>query len=154
MTAKLDDEIGEPPADNTDRKPSIPPWKAIFGFTAYRHVLILIPALCCSAISGAAVPVQSYLVGQVFQSFTQFASGTRDVSSFKHILSKYIVYTAFVATAHGLASMTSFFCFHVFGDLQARSAREKIFATLLHRNIGWFDTRQDGINALSTRLFS
>lgn len=40
----------------------------------------------------------------------------------------------------------------VFGELQGRSARERVFAALIGREIGWFEMREDGVGALNAKV--
>jgi len=39
-----------------------------------------------------------------------------------------------------------------FGELQAKSARDRLFTGLLYKDIAWYDRRKHGVGALSTRL--
>lgn len=128
------------------------PWKALFNFTTRKHVPIVIPAFCCSALSKALITVNSYLLGKLFFVFTYFTSGGLDEAGFKHEVRRYILYIIFVASLSWLFHSFAFFLWHTFGDLQARSARLRIFRALLTRQIEWFDKRIDGTAALSTRL--
>jgi ATP-binding cassette subfamily B (MDR/TAP) protein 1 len=45
-----------------------------------------------------------------------------------------------------------FFFFLTFGELQARSARTRVFETLIKKDIGWFDTRETGVAAFLPRI--
>ena len=51
-------------------------------------------------------------------------------------------------SASWLASSTFYALFLVFGELQARSARERMFEALLQKDIAWYDTRKGGVAAL------
>jgi ATP-binding cassette subfamily B (MDR/TAP) protein 1 len=128
------------------------PWKALFNFTTRRHVPIVIPAIICSAISGALITVNSYLLGKLFFVFTYFSSGALDEAGFKHEVRRYVLYIILIASLIWLFNSLGFFLWHTFGDLQARSARLRIFRALLTRQIEWFDKRKDGTSALTTRL--
>jgi ATP-binding cassette subfamily B (MDR/TAP) protein 1 len=50
------------------------------------------------------------------------------------------------------ANSVYFTLFLTFGELQARSAREKIFNTLLKKDLEWYDTRENGIAAFLPSL--
>jgi ATP-binding cassette subfamily B (MDR/TAP) protein 1 len=137
---------------DSSAKAQKPEWKALFHFTTHKHLPFLISAIVFSAASGAAAPLNSYLLGKVFGSFTNFASGEMEVDVFKRNVATYNTYIVIVAAASWLFNSFSFFLWHTFGDLQARSARERLFNALLVRQVEWFDRRRDGVGALTTRI--
>jgi ATP-binding cassette subfamily B (MDR/TAP) protein 1 len=133
---------------------SPPAWKALFNFTTHRHLPFLIAGLIFSLASGIAVPINAFIFGKIFALFTSFGSGDISSGLFGHDVSKYVVYILVLATASWLFNFLGFFCWHVFGDMQARSARERLFNALLLRRIEWYDRRKDGVEALTTRILT
>ena len=127
-------------------------WKSLFNFCTKAHLPILLSAVFFACGSGASVPILAYLVGKIFARFTQFASGLISEEVFKNQISTYNVYIVIVATGTWIFNSIAFFLFHIYGDLQARSARERIFKSLLTRKISWFDRRTDGVPSLCTRI--
>lgn len=144
--------ISKTPSMVSSVKVSNPPWKALFNFTTKKHVALLVPGIFCSIGSGLVNPINSYLLGKIFARFASFASGQLDSSEFRREVLKYNLYIVVVASASWLFNFLAYFIWHTFGEAQARSAREKIFNSLLLRQVEWFDRRKDGIAALSTRI--
>ncbi|KAF2665239.1 P-loop containing nucleoside triphosphate hydrolase protein [Microthyrium microscopicum] len=137
---------------DSSAKSQQPKWKALFNFTTRKHLPFLILAVISSAAAGAAVPLNSYLIGKVFGAFTSFAAGQIEKDAFKHNIATYNIYIVIIAASNWLFASFAFFLWHTFGDLQARSARERLFNALLVRQVEWFDRRRDGVGALTTRI--
>jgi ATP-binding cassette subfamily B (MDR/TAP) protein 1 len=133
---------------------SSPPWRALFNFTTRRHLPFLLSGVLFSLASGVAVPINAFIFGKLFALFTSFGAGDITADQFKHDVSKYVVYIIVLATGCWLFNFLGYFCWHVFGDLQALSARERLFNALLLRRIEWYDRRKDGVEALTTRILT
>jgi hypothetical protein len=129
-----------------------PAWKGLFNFTTRKHLPVLIVSLMCAIVTGAITPVQSWLMGKLFTSFATFGSGQIDTLKFKHDLVQYNIYFVVLGAGQWLFSTCMYANWTMFGDLQARSARDRIFNALVDRDIEWFDQRKDGVAALTTRL--
>jgi ATP-binding cassette subfamily B (MDR/TAP) protein 1 len=152
-SAKLSDSPNhKPPMMNQQAKHVTPPWSALFNFTTRKHLLFLFPALSCSIASGATIPVHAYLLGLIFGSFTNFTSGQIGVTAFRHQMVKYNSYIVLNSTASWFFNFLAYSFWHTFGDLQARSARERLFNALLLKPAAWFDRRTEGIATLTTRV--
>ena len=133
---------------------STPAWKSLFNFTTRQHLPFLLSGLFFSLASGAVVPINSFIIGKLFALFTAFGAGNITPGQFAHSVARYIVYIIVLAAGCWLFNFLAFFCWHVFGDLQARSARERLFNALLLRRIEWYDRRKDGVEALTTRILT
>jgi ATP-binding cassette subfamily B (MDR/TAP) protein 1 len=53
-----------------------------------------------------------------------------------------------IASVNWMANSIYFFFFLTFGELQARSARNRIFDALMSKDMAWYDTRETGTAAL------
>ena len=131
-----------------------PQWKSLFYFTTRRHLLFIIPAVLFATGSGLTVPANAYALGKVFSSFTKFGTGAANTDEFKHDVTKYNKWIVVIGSGSWLFNSVAFFLWHTFGELQAQSARERLFNALLKHDIAWYDTRKDGVGALSTRLLA
>jgi ATP-binding cassette subfamily B (MDR/TAP) protein 1 len=129
-----------------------PPWSSLFNFTTRKHLVFLFPALVSSMVSGATIPVNAYLLGRIFASFTSFAAGQIDTPNFKHDMAKYNSYVVINGATSWLFNFLAYSFWHTFGDLQARSARERLFNALLLKPASWFDRRTEGVSTLTTRV--
>ncbi|KAL8718257.1 MAG: hypothetical protein Q9225_004576 [Loekoesia sp. 1 TL-2023] len=128
------------------------PWRSLFAFTSRSHLLTLCLALVLSVASGAVTPVLSYLLGKIFGCFTNFGGGKYDGSELIKKVSKYAIGLTGLGAASGLLHAGYFGFWLVFGELQAKCARETLFAGMLEKDMEWYDMRKDGVEALIQRL--
>ncbi|KAF2140981.1 uncharacterized protein K452DRAFT_319263 [Aplosporella prunicola CBS 121167] len=127
-------------------------WKDLFNFTTRRHIPLLVTAFILAVFAGVAVPADAYLMGKLFDTFSKHASGAYTSEKLKDDVSKYCLYLAALALGNWVVNTLFYASWMMFGELQARSARERIFEALLKRNIEWFDKRKNGIGAMVPRL--
>ena len=128
------------------------PWRALFFFTTKSNVPLLISAITLSVISGAASPAKSYVMGQAFDGFTSYATGTLQIDEFIQRERKYVYYLLIIAGGAWLFLFLELAAWLAFGELQAKSARDRLFHGLLEKDIEWYDLRKNGIGALLPRL--
>jgi ATP-binding cassette subfamily B (MDR/TAP) protein 1 len=127
-------------------------WKALFNFTTRKHLPLLLGAIFCSMLVGIVTPAQAYLMGKVFSTFARFGAGQISEQEFKHNLGLYCVYFVVLGAICWIFTAALFAGWVIFGELQARSARDRLFNALVDRDMEWFDKRKDGVAALTTRL--
>ncbi len=135
-----------------DDPPRRPPWKALFYFTTRSNLPLLFLGIFCSILSGTASPFQSYLTGKLFQGFTSYASGAWTLDHFMIEQKKYVFYLLAMAGGSWFFHSLEFVCWLAFGELQAKSMRDRLFHGLLEKDIEWYDMRKNGIGALLPRL--
>ncbi|KAK4545551.1 hypothetical protein LTR36_002901 [Oleoguttula mirabilis] len=128
------------------------PWKSLFFFTTKGNLPVLIFGIVWSVIAGAVSPAQSYVTGKIFNGFTSYATGAVDAEKLMQEQKKYILYLVAVAGASWLFHSLQFMFWLAFGELQAKSARDRLFHGLLEKDIEWYDMRKNGIGALLPRL--
>lgn len=127
-------------------------WRSLFAFTSHSHILPLCLALVLSVASGVITPVLSYLLGKVFDCFTSFGGGKYSGAELTKKVSRYCIGLTGLGAASG-ALHTGYFGFWlVFGELQAKCARDMLFAGMLEKDMEWYDLRKDGPEALIQRL--
>lgn len=122
-------------------------WKALFSFTTTRHVAVLISALASAAAAAATLPVFSVIYGLVFGAYSDYGAGKIDGDQLLGEVSRLCVVLVGVAAANWVFNSIFFFLFLLFGELQAKSARTKIFDVLVRKDMTWFDMRESGIAA-------
>ncbi|KAL8933428.1 MAG: hypothetical protein Q9211_005792 [Gyalolechia sp. 1 TL-2023] len=127
-------------------------WRSLFAFTSRSHLLTLSLALILSVASGAVAPVLSYLLGKVFDCFTSFGGGKYGGPELIRRVAKYAIGLTGLGAASGLLHTGYFGFWLVFGELQAKSARDSLYAGMLEKDMEWYDMRKDGIDALIQRL--
>lgn len=138
----------KPSAGLPDQDASVAPWQALFYFTARSHISCLVVAVASALASGGASPAQSLLTGKAFEAFAS-SSSTSDLLRKE---SRYALYLIAIAAGSWLLHFVFFAAWVTFGELQANSARDRLFAGLLKRDIAWFDMRKNGGGALISRL--
>lgn len=127
-------------------------FRSLFTFTTRRHVPILMFAVLCSILASSVPALQAYLLGKIFATFARFGAGTWTEVDFKEELARYDVYLICLGALCWFCGGGMFAGWTWVGALQARSAREGLFVGLARRPMSWFDQRQDGIGALTTKM--
>jgi ATP-binding cassette subfamily B (MDR/TAP) protein 1 len=122
-------------------------WRALFGFTTRRHLPVLSCGLLSAIIAAASIPVFAIIYGLIFRDYTSYGAGNIDSSALRSKVARYCLILTGVASLNWMANSFYFFFFLTFGELQARSARNKIFDALLRKDMAWYDTRETGIAA-------
>lgn len=122
-------------------------WKALFGFTTTSHLAILISALASAAAAAATLPVFSVIYGLVFGAYSNYGAGRADGDELLSEVTRLCLIMTGVAAANWVLNSIFFFLFLLFGELQAKSARNRIFNVLIRKEMEWFDTRESGIAA-------
>lgn len=126
--------------------------KALFNFTNRSHLIILIPALILSAISGILLPTLAIVFGKFFDALASFGAGTiGDHELVQKVLSNTYALVA-LGGATWLLKGGYFTVWLVFGELQAKSIRDALFRSLLHKDLEWFEMRSSGVGSLLSRL--
>lgn len=129
-----------------------PPWRALFFFTTKANVPILLLAIATSVIGGVVSPAQAFITGKVFNALISYASGQITADDLLDQERKWILWLVGVAGGSWLFHFIEFTAWVAFGELQAKSARDRLFHGLLVKEIEWFDMRKNGIGALLPRL--
>jgi ATP-binding cassette subfamily B (MDR/TAP) protein 1 len=93
-------------------------------------------------------PAIAIVFGSVFRQFADFGAGNITASEFLHNIAKYCTYLTAFGCLSWLSNSISCMAFMAFGELQAHSARDMIFISLLRKDMAWYDTRDTGIAAL------
>jgi ATP-binding cassette subfamily B (MDR/TAP) protein 1 len=135
-------------------KPHKPAWRSLFYFMTYRQIPMVAVALLSSLCAGATISARAYVLGKLFGFFTEYNDSSLSNDDFKQKVRAYNIYVAALATGCWLSNSLAFFLWHWFGDLQAQTARSRIFKALLTRKIEWFDRRKNGTSALTLRLLT
>jgi len=120
----------------------------------WNHISFFSLALFSSVATGAVIPIQAYIIGQLTQQLANYGTDKETGAEFKSESKRYVIWLVFLGSASWLAHGGFFFSWVIFGELQARSARQKLFSSLINREFEWFDKRKDGIGSLATCIQS
>lgn len=152
MEADIEELTSRGRRESEDSHTSKAHWRSLFAFTSRSHAVPLCLALALSVASGAVTPVLSYLLGKVFGCFTDFGAGKYDGAELVKKVSKYGIGLTGLGAGSGLLHTGYFGLWLVFGELQAKCARDSLFAGMLEKDMEWYDMRKDGVEALIQRL--
>ncbi|KAF2771086.1 P-loop containing nucleoside triphosphate hydrolase protein [Teratosphaeria nubilosa] len=117
-----------------------------------RNMPCLMAGILASFIAGAVIPATAYLTGKLFDGFTDHASGQTTNDEFYSHQTKYILYLAVASAGSWISHACEFIFWLAFGELQAKSARDRLFHGLLKKDIEWYDMRKNGIGAMLPRM--
>lgn len=141
------DEKTTTQADDEQEYASQVGWKALFGFTTTSHVVVLIGALASAAAAAATLPIFSVMYGRIFGAYSDYGAGRSDGDELLSEITRLCVIMTGVAAASWVLNSIFFFFFLLFGELQAKSARTRIFNVLIRKDMAWYDLRESGIAA-------
>lgn len=136
---------------DTDRVKS-PGWRSLFNFTSRTHLFPLSLALIFSVASGIIIPVLAVLLGKLFGLFTDFGADKINGSELVKRVSVYGIALVGLGSASGLLNAGYFMIWLIFGELQAKSVRDKLFDGMLEKDMEWYDMRRNGVETLTSRL--
>ncbi|KAL1613134.1 ATP-dependent permease [Paraconiothyrium brasiliense] len=122
-------------------------WKALFSFTTRKHAPVLAFAVSASTIAALTLPALAVLYGLLFREFGAVAKGDKSDSQFLKQVSTYCIYVTAIGGVSWLGNSLHFAAFMTFGELQARSARGRLFGVLLKKDMAWYDTQETGVAA-------
>lgn len=140
-------------SSSADNGPKPAPWKALFFFTTKSHLTVLSIGIISAIIGGIAGPAQALLTGKAFGLFSTFASGGISHNDFLAKETHYVYYMIAIGGGSWVVHFVFFSSWLAFGELQAKSARDRLFHGMLHKEIEWYDMRKNGgVAALIPRL--
>ncbi|KAK4953488.1 ATP-dependent permease, partial [Elasticomyces elasticus] len=149
----IESTLDESPATATGDETSQPaPWKALFYFTTHSNLLPLISGIFFAIATGLISPTNSFLLGKIFDGFASLGSGKLTIDEFWKTELRYIYGTLAVGGASWLLHSLFFTSWLIFGELNAKNARDRLFKGLLAKDIEWYDMRLNGIGAMLPRL--
>ena len=129
-------------------------WHDLFNYTSKKHSVILVLALIISVASGMIVPALALFFGKIFDYFAKFGGGQINGLNLKQDVSSYACYLVGLGCASGLLNACFYMLWMIFGELQAKGAREKLFYGMIEKEMEWYDRRTAGISTHSSRLQS
>ena len=152
---KMDDDVEEEGGIDEEQnhdKARRAGWRSLFNFTRKKHAITLALALILSVTSGVIIPALAIFLGSVFDSFTNFGAGKLSGSALLRKVSLDALALVGLGSASWLLNGGYFMLWLAFGELQAKSVREKLFDGMLEKDMEWYDMRKNGIGALVPRF--
>ena len=127
-------------------------WRALFNFTAGLHIIPFVLAISFSVASGIVIPALAVFLGKLFNEFADFGAGQVSEHHLMRSVTNYSIILCGLGCASGILNGAYYGLWLVFGELQAKSAREKLFMGMLNKEMEWYDMRTSGIEPLVSRL--
>ncbi|KAF5618531.1 STE6 [Fusarium sp. NRRL 52700] len=127
-------------------------WKQLFLFTRRSHSGALIAALLAAGFSAGFKTVLSVILGKVFDIIAAFGNGSLNGDEALSQVAGWALVFVGLGIGNWIASTAFLALWVVFGELQACSIRQDIFASLLSKDMAWFDSQSEGISSLLIRI--
>lgn len=151
MDQDIEDQ-GEQDDDRDEEQVLRAGWRSLFSFATKRHGLPLLFAIILSIASGIVIPALALFLGSIFDSFTKFGAGMLSASDLVKRVSWDGLALVGLGSASWLLNGGYFVLWLAFGELQAKSVRDKLFDGMLEKDMEWYDMRKNGIGALLPRF--
>lgn len=112
-----------------------------------QHAGVLILATVTAACAAGLKTSNAIFLGKFLDIDTQIGDGSITMkTAFEREIFLCILITA-VGAAAWICNWTFMTAWVVFGELTARSARGKVFTTLLYKDMAWFDSQEEGMSS-------
>jgi ATP-binding cassette, subfamily B (MDR/TAP), member 1 len=135
--------------------PITPSIRLLFSQLSHRHrLLLLIPAILSSLISGGIAPFMTLVIGQAFAAFASFAQLPNPTASAKQALLHNVGIAALqlLGLAVGscaLGSITS--CLWIStGERNVMALRRSVYRAVTQKDMEWFDTKMGTEGAIQS----
>ena len=129
-----------------------PSWRSLFAFTTRQHWPPVVFATSSTIIAGLIKPAISIFFGKIFAVITSFGGRNLTGQEALHQVSIWCIGLTALGVGAWLAEGGVMAGWVTFGELQARCARQDLFATMLDKDIEWYDSRKDGTGAFLIRI--
>lgn len=127
-------------------------WRSLFVFTNRQHGGSIACAGAATIVAGIVKPVAAIFYGKAFGVLTNFGSGAANSTQTLHEISKWCIALTALGIAAWILGGALLSTWIIFGELQAKSARQQIFTGMVDREMEWYDLREDGIGSLLNRI--
>ncbi|KAL4960435.1 ABC transporter ATP-binding protein [Aspergillus stella-maris] len=116
----------------------------LLNFTTRQHVLTITVAIVCCFIASFTTPLFSVFLGQIFTEFT--LRGAEEISdkTLIHNVSKGCIQLLALGALAWFFNAIYYVLFNIFSELQAASARSRIFEALLKKDQKFFEEHEEG----------
>jgi ATP-binding cassette subfamily B (MDR/TAP) protein 1 len=127
-------------------------WQDLFAFTAQSHFAILLPAIILSLLAGLLQPAVAIFFGRISTAFADYGAGRIESSTFMHHITNAVYALIAIGTCTLVLRGLSFSLWLLFGELQAKSARQELFVILLRKELRWYESQAHGTSAVLSSL--
>ncbi|KAK5657432.1 hypothetical protein OQA88_3004 [Cercophora sp. LCS_1] len=125
-----------------------PSFKDLFAFTRRRHIPIMICAIFTAGLVAGARTAYAVLTGKIFETAAHFGSGIITGDEYLSEISRLCGFMCLLGLGTWAASSLDIMLWILTGELRARTAREKLFASFIRKTMTWYDSRENGMSSL------
>ncbi|KAM4055988.1 ABC transporter transmembrane domain-containing protein [Hirsutella rhossiliensis] len=127
-------------------------WGSLFAFTQRTHVRVLLAAIVASGATAALRTALAIFLGRIFDIVADRGNGLRSGPNALEAVSRWCLVLVGLGLGNWLANAAFLALWTLFGELQADSARCRVFQSLLTRDLAWFDMLDQGTSGLLVRI--
>ena len=119
----------------------VPSYSGLFRFCTKADLVLLIPAIAVSVVSGLITPVFTLLLGEIFLKFGAFSTNQIAAGDLEQQILPSIIGICVLGGAAWVLGWLHMSMWLAFGETTARRAREKTIKGILKKSMTWFDKR-------------
>lgn len=138
-------EQGQPPRSGSS-------FKDLFAFNTPKQLGVMPCALATACAAAAGKAVYTIFLGKIFDIVSKFGAGVLDGSEALAQVSQWCAYLCALGVGFWVFNGLDMALWMVSGELRAKSARGKLFSSLLRKEMAWYDKREDGMASLMIRI--
>jgi ATP-binding cassette subfamily B (MDR/TAP) protein 1 len=145
-------ETNEPPT-NREKITGATSIRNLFVFTPPSHIPLLLGSILTAAAVAAAKTLYAVLLGRIFDLVARFgAGGIGPEDDFLGQVARWCLVLCLLGLGVCVFAGTDMAMWVASSELRARNARRDVFSALLHREMAWFDLREEGLSGLLTGI--
>lgn len=152
--ADADADAGDNSNGNSKQhgSPSRSSWRHLFVFTQRRHAVFLSSAVITALLVAVTKTVYSILLGKIIDIVSPLGAGSVSAEAAMGGVRKWCLVLVGVGVAVWAFNSAFMALWIIFGELEARSARETLFSNLLYKEMAWFDSQEEGVSSALSRM--
>lgn len=133
-------------------RPSRPGFTHLFAFTRWQHGAIIGAALVATIVTVALKTALAVVMGKIFEIVSAFGNGNLAAEEALSGISTWCLVLCAMGWGVMISSAAFLVSWVIFGELQAKGARDTVFNALLKKDMAWYDTQDDGVTSLHIRI--
>lgn len=111
----------------------------LFRYATWHDLIVLCIAYFCAIVSGAALPITNFILGQITQDFSNLITKDLSPQDFQPSVDKYALYFVYIGLGVGGLSCVSTYLLAERGEVLAGRIRQHYFAAIIRQNTAYFE---------------
>jgi ATP-binding cassette subfamily B (MDR/TAP) protein 1 len=125
------------------------PWNHLFAFTTPKQYGTIVGAVATACVVAAGKTIYTVLLGKIFDIATKYGSNLLGGQDTLAQISQWCGYLTVLGVAMWLLSSIDMALWITSGELRAVAAKNTLFATMIQKEMDWFDLRGDGMASMA-----